>query len=71
LAAVGFSVFSDLPHALTTTAQVWLDPRKRARYRKHYLVRFAMVAAVVSTLWFSGHLLQTVLEIAARAHGGR
>lgn len=60
LAAVGFSVLSDLPHVLTTTTRVWLDPRERARYRKHYIVSFAVVAAVVSALWFSGHLLPLV-----------
>ena len=59
-AAVGFSVLSDLPHVLTTTTRVWLDPRERARYRRHYLVSFAVVAAIVSALWFSGHLLPLV-----------
>jgi hypothetical protein len=60
LAAVGFSVLSDLPHVLTTTTRVWLDPRERSRYRKHYLISFAAVAVIVSTLWFSGHLLPLV-----------
>lgn len=55
--AVGFSLLSDLPHVLTTTARVWLDPRERSRYRVHYTVSFAVVAVVVGVLWFGGWLV--------------
>lgn len=55
--AVGFSMLSDLPHVLTTSARVWLDPRERSRYWAHYLVSFAVVGAVVGVLWYGGWLV--------------
>ncbi|WP_237158697.1 hypothetical protein [Mycolicibacterium fortuitum] len=55
--AVAFSLLSDLPHVLTTTVRVWLDPRERSRYRLHYLLSFAVVATIVGVLWFGGWLV--------------
>jgi hypothetical protein len=60
--AVGFSLLSDLPHVLTTSARIWLDPRERSRYWAHYLASFAVVGAVVAVLWFGGWLV-TLLAI--------
>jgi hypothetical protein len=55
--AVAFSLLSDLPHVLTTTVRVWLDPRERSRYWAHYTISLAVVAAIVGTLWFGGWLV--------------
>ncbi|MGV9797933.1 hypothetical protein ACWDTP_07720 [Mycobacterium sp. NPDC003449] len=55
--AVAFSLLSDLPHVLTTTARVWLDPRERSRYWRHYVISFAVVATIVGVLWFGGWLV--------------
>jgi hypothetical protein len=52
--AVGFSLLSDLPHVLTTSARIWLDPRERSRYWVHYVVSFVVVGAVVAVCWFGG-----------------
>jgi hypothetical protein len=60
--AVGFSLLSDLPHVLTTSARIWLDPRERSRYWAHYLASFAVVGVVVAVLWFGGWLV-TLLAI--------
>ncbi|MEZ0362436.1 hypothetical protein ACAG26_01845 [Mycobacterium sp. pUA109] len=55
--AVGFSLLSDLPHVLTTSARIWLDPRERSRYWAHYLISFAVVGTVVAVLWGGGWLV--------------
>lgn len=57
IGAVAFSLLSDLPHVLTTTARVWLDPRERTRYWRHYVISFAVVGTVVGVLWFGGWLV--------------
>jgi hypothetical protein len=60
--AVGFSLLSDLPHVLTTSARIWLDPRERSRYWAHYVASFAVVGTVVGVLWF-GQWLVPLLAI--------
>ncbi|WP_078314197.1 hypothetical protein [Mycobacterium sp. D16Q16] len=55
--AVAFSLLSDLPHVLTTTARVWMDPRERSRFWAHYVISFVVVAAIVGTLWFGGWMV--------------
>lgn len=57
VAAVAFSLLSDLPHVLTTSVRVWLDPRERSRYWLHYTISFAVIATVVGVLWFGGWLV--------------
>ncbi|WP_406271389.1 hypothetical protein OH799_30635 [Nocardia sp. NBC_00881] len=54
VAAVGFSVLSDYPHVMATSARVWLDPRERERYGRHYLISWFVVAALVGSLMFTG-----------------
>jgi hypothetical protein len=54
VAAVAFALLSDYPHVAATSARVWLDPRERSRYGRHYLISLAIVGAVLSTLMFSG-----------------
>ncbi|MCM6772527.1 hypothetical protein NDR87_00410 [Nocardia sp. CDC159] len=65
VAAVAFSLLSDYPHVLATSARVWLDPRERQRYWRHYLISWVVVAAVLSTLMFSG---ATVVVVAVWAY---
>src|ERR1700730_8502740 len=47
IAAVLFAVLSDYPHVLQTTARIWLDPRERGRYGRHYAVSFVIVGTIV------------------------
>lgn len=62
IAAVLFAVLSDYPHVLQTTARIWLDPRERARYGRHYAVSFGVVGAVVATLML-GHMATALVTI--------
>ncbi|ATL67211.1 hypothetical protein [Nocardia terpenica] len=65
VAAVAFSVLSDYPHVLATSARIWLDPRERQRYWRHYLVSWVAVATVLSALMFGG---ATVVVVAVWAY---
>ncbi len=65
VAAVAFSLLSDYPHVLATSARVWLDPRERQRYWRHYLVSWVVVAVALSALMFSG---ATVVVVAVWAY---
>ena len=50
VAAVLFSMLSDYPHVLATSARVWLDPRERDRYGRRYLVSLGITGAAVAGL---------------------
>jgi hypothetical protein len=62
VAAVLFAVLSDYPHVLQTTARVWLDPRERARYGRHYLISLLVVAVAVTGLML-GHLVIVLVTV--------
>lgn len=62
IAAVLFAVLSDYPHVLQTTTRIWLDPRERARYGRHYAVSFVIVGVTVAALMLS-HLLTLLVAI--------
>jgi hypothetical protein len=57
ISAVLFAVLSDYPHVLQTTARVWLDPRERSRYGRHYAISLAVTAAAVTGLMYSHGIL--------------
>ena len=56
--AVLFEVLSDYPHVLQTSARVWLDPRERSKYGRHYAISLVATAAlVVGLMYFHGILI--------------
>ena len=55
--AVLFEVLSDYPHVLQTTARVWLDPRERSKYGRHYAISLAVTGSLVVGLMYSHEIL--------------